>query len=128
MFYQLDACFRGLNTDFTLSDCLFGAVKLTKNADADKYGYSGYGTWFDARSFYSLPYGECGKHFVIFGVDNSSVAHTHNRKRHFLVTIQQMYLITLQKKQRLNILLILLTQKRKSISVFNAMRKQCFVC
>ena len=24
----------------TLSDCLFGAVKLTKNADPDKYKYS----------------------------------------------------------------------------------------
>ena len=27
----------------TLKNCLFGAVTLTKNADIDKYGYSGYG-------------------------------------------------------------------------------------
>ena len=30
------------NNDPTLKNCLFGAVTLTKNADIDKYGYSGY--------------------------------------------------------------------------------------
>ena len=39
-----------LNTDFTLKDCLFGAAKLTKNADPGKYRYSGYGIGFDLRS------------------------------------------------------------------------------
>ena len=29
-------------TDFRLSSCLFGPVKLTMNADLDKYKYSGY--------------------------------------------------------------------------------------
>ena len=38
------------NDDPTLKNCLFGAVNLTKNADIDKYGYSGYGTRFDRRS------------------------------------------------------------------------------
>ena len=28
--------------DFTLGDWLLETVKLSKNADADKYGYSGY--------------------------------------------------------------------------------------
>ena len=31
-----------LNTYFRLNNCLFGSVKLTKNADPDKYKYSGY--------------------------------------------------------------------------------------
>ena len=31
------------NNDPTLKNCLFGAVTLTKNADIDEYGYSGYG-------------------------------------------------------------------------------------
>ena len=31
------------NSDPTLKNCLFVAVTLTKNADIDKYGYSGYG-------------------------------------------------------------------------------------
>ena len=31
------------NNDLTLENCLFGSVTLTKNADINKYGYSGYG-------------------------------------------------------------------------------------
>ena len=38
------------NNDHTLKKCLFGPVSLTKNADIDKYGYSGYGIGFDRRS------------------------------------------------------------------------------
>ena len=37
--YELDTWSRDLNTDFTLTDCLFGTVKLTKNANSDKYSY-----------------------------------------------------------------------------------------
>ena len=37
--FNLDRWSRDLNTDFTLKDCLFGAVKLTKNADPDKYKF-----------------------------------------------------------------------------------------
>ena len=33
--------------DFTLGNSLFGAVKLTKNSDFDKYKYSEYGIgWY----------------------------------------------------------------------------------
>ena len=35
--------------DPTLKSRLFGADALTKNADIDKYGYSGYGIGFDKR-------------------------------------------------------------------------------
>ena len=38
----------------TLENCLFGAVKLTKNADIDKYGYSGYGIGFDRHGRFSF--------------------------------------------------------------------------
>ena len=40
----------------TLTNALFGSVKLTKNADkyADKYKYSGYGTGFDGKGFFQL--------------------------------------------------------------------------
>ena len=31
----------------TLENCLFGSVKLTKNADIDKYRYYGYGIGVD---------------------------------------------------------------------------------
>ena len=38
----------------TIGNCLFGAVKLTKMADVDKYGYSGYAIGFDRQVFISL--------------------------------------------------------------------------
>ena len=47
--YELSAS-SSHNNDPTLKNCLFGAVTLTKNADIDKYGYSGYGIGFDRRS------------------------------------------------------------------------------
>ena len=34
-------------SDPTMKNCLFGAVTLTKNADIEKYKYSGYGIGFD---------------------------------------------------------------------------------
>ena len=41
--------------DPTLKSCLFGAVILTKNADIDKYQYSGYRIGFDRKSSFSFP-------------------------------------------------------------------------
>ena len=38
--YTISPWLRNLNTDFTLNNCLFGSVKLNKNADPDKYKYS----------------------------------------------------------------------------------------
>ena len=43
------------NNDPTLKNCLFVAVTLTKNADIDEYGDSGYGIGFDRRSSVSFP-------------------------------------------------------------------------
>ena len=45
---------------------LFGAVTLTKNADIDKYGYSGYGIGFDRGSTFSFPGGGFGQNVLIF--------------------------------------------------------------
>ena len=59
-----------------------GAVNLTKDADIDKYGYSGYGTGFDRRSNFSFPGGGFGQNVLIFGVDISFSAHIDNKKRH----------------------------------------------
>ena len=73
------------NNDPTLKNCLFGAVTLTKNADIDKYGYSGYGTGFDRRSSFSFPSGGFGQNVIIFGVDMSSSAHIDNKKNDILI-------------------------------------------
>ena len=70
------------NSDPTLKNCLFGAVTLTKNADIDKYGYSGYGIGFGRRSSFSFPGGGFGQNVLISGADMSSSAHIDNKKRH----------------------------------------------
>ena len=36
-------------SNIALENYLFGAIKLTKNADVDNYKYSGYGIGFDSR-------------------------------------------------------------------------------
>ena len=74
--YQLGAS-SSHNNDPTLKK-LFGAVTLTKNADIDKYGYSGYGIGFDRRSSFSFPGSRFGQNVIIFGVDMSFSAHIDN--------------------------------------------------
>ena len=54
MFYKLNPQLRNLNTDFTLNNFLSGSVKLSKNADLDKYKYSGYDIGLGSRSEFFL--------------------------------------------------------------------------
>ena len=78
--YELGAFSSHVN-DPTLKSCLFGAVTLTKNADIDNYGYSGYGIGFDRRGSFSIPSGGFDQNILIFGVDMSSSAHIDNKKK-----------------------------------------------
>ena len=55
----------------TLENCLFGAVSLTKKADIDRYGYSGYGIGFDRHGSFSFPGFGLGRNVIVFGVDMS---------------------------------------------------------
>ena len=73
------------DNDPTLKNCLFGAVTLSKNADIDKYGYSGYGIKFDRRSRFSFSGGGFGQNVLIFRADMSSSAHINNKKKDILV-------------------------------------------
>ena len=50
--YEFYSWSRDLNDDFRLSDCLFGALTLTKNVDFDKY--SGYSIRFDSCSLFLI--------------------------------------------------------------------------
>ena len=70
-----------LTTDPTLQNSLFGAVRLTKNADIDKYHYSGQGIEFDRRSSFSFQDGGFGQNVIIFGADMSLSAHVDNKKK-----------------------------------------------
>ena len=82
--YELGAS-SSSDSDPTLRNCLFGAVTLTKDADIEKYGYSGFGIRFDRRSSYSFPGGGFGQNVLIFGADMSSSIHIDNKKKDILV-------------------------------------------
>ena len=82
--YELGASSFPIN-DPALKSCLFGAVTLTKNADIDKYGYSGYGIGFDRRSKFSFPGVGLGQNVLMFGVDMSFSADIDNKKKNILV-------------------------------------------
>ena len=56
------------SSDPTIKNCLFGAVTLTKNADIEKYKYSGYGIGFDRRSSFSFPSGGFGQFLELIRV------------------------------------------------------------
>ena len=71
--------------DPTFKNCLFGAVTLTKNADIDKYGYSGYGIGFDRKGSFSFPGGRYGQNVVIFGADMNSSPHIDNKGKDILI-------------------------------------------
>ena len=58
-----------INIGITLHNCLFGAVKLTKNADIDKYKYSGCGIGFDSRESFTHPSGGYGRNVIILGTN-----------------------------------------------------------
>ena len=55
-----------------------------KDADIDKYKYSGYGIGFDRHGFFSHPSGETGRNVIILGVDMSSSTKIDNRKKDIL--------------------------------------------
>ena len=83
--YTLNSWLTNLNTDFTLNNCLFGSVKLTRNADLDKYKYDGYVIGVDSPSAFSFTYVRKGKHAIIFGADKKSSVHIDNKNKYILI-------------------------------------------
>ena len=84
IFYELGASSSHFD-DPTLKNSLLGAVTLTKNADIDKYGYSGYGIGFDRRGSFSFPGGRFGQNIIIFGADMNSSIHVDNKGKDILI-------------------------------------------
>ena len=82
--YELGAS-SSSSSDPTLKNCLFVVVTLTRNADIEKYGYSGFGIGLDRRSSFTFPGGGFGQNVLIFGVDMSFYAHIDNKKKVILV-------------------------------------------
>ena len=83
--YTLKSQLRNLNTDFTSVNCLFRSVKVAKNAELDKYRFSGCTIEFDCRSEFLLPDGSMEKNFIIFGPDMSSSVHVNNNEKDILI-------------------------------------------
>ena len=52
---------------------------MTKNANIDKYRYSGYGIGFDRRGSFSFPGCGFGQYIIIFGADMNSSIHNDNK-------------------------------------------------
>ena len=69
------------NFDPTVRNCLFGAVKLIKISDIDKYEYAGYGIGFVT----SHPSGGTGVNLLVFGADMSSSVHANNKTKVILI-------------------------------------------
>ena len=83
--YTLVPQLRNLNTVFTLGNCSFGSVKLTKNADLDRYKYTDYSIGFDSPSEFLFTDRSYGKKVAIFGADMSSSVHVGNKGKGILI-------------------------------------------
>ena len=79
--YTLGRQLRNLNTVYTSGKCLFGSVKLTKNADLDKYKHTCYG--FDSRLLFTDE--SYRKNVIIFGADMSLSVHVDNKRKDILL-------------------------------------------
>ena len=74
--YKLDTIKPSRNTDFTIENALFGAVKITEDlSDSDHNKYSGYGICFDEGSNFSFGNITNGKNVIIL-VPTCLLVHT----------------------------------------------------
>ena len=90
--YKLDPISSTRNTDYTIQNALFGAMKITKNADYSKKNYTGYGLCFEEGGEFghTVKQGNFNRstnarNVIIFGVDMSSSAHATNRANNIYV-------------------------------------------
>ena len=73
------------SSNIVLENCLFGKIKITKNADTDKYKYQVHSIGFDLSGIFSHPNGGDGKNVIVFGVDMTNSKHANNKTKDVLV-------------------------------------------
>ena len=73
------------NTDYTIQNALFGAIKITKNADISKNNYEGYGICFDEGGTFTSGNITNGRNVLIFGADMSFSSHSTNKANNIYV-------------------------------------------
>ena len=90
--YKLDPISSTRNTDYTIQNALFDAMKITKNTDSSKNKYTRYGSCFDegGELEHTVRQGNFdrtanAKNVIIFGVDMSSSIHATNRANNIYV-------------------------------------------
>ena len=90
--YKLTPISSTRNTDYTIQNALFGAMKITKNTDSSKNNYKGYGLCFDecGEFGHTVKQGNFNhvtnaKNVIIFGVDMSCSVHATNRANNIYV-------------------------------------------
>ena len=90
--YKLDPISSTRNTDYTIQNAIFGAMKISKNTDSSKNNYIGYGLCFDEGGEFghTVKLGNFNgttnaKNVIIFGVDMSSSVHATNRANNIYV-------------------------------------------
>ena len=90
--YKLDPISSTRNTDYTIQNALFGAMKITKNTDSSKNNYTGYGLCFDEGGEFGHTVREGNfirvtnaKNVIIFGIDTTSSIHATNRANNIYV-------------------------------------------
>ena len=84
--YRLDKTSNTRNTDYTIQNALFGAVKITKDAnDSSKNKYEGYGMCFDEGSTFTKGVITNGKNVIIFGADMLFNIHVTNKANNIYV-------------------------------------------
>ena len=64
---------------------MFGAVKITKNANTSHYKYGEYGICFDGESSFSFGNRIDAKNVIIFGVNTSNSGHSTNKTQNIYV-------------------------------------------
>ena len=86
---------------------MFGAVKLTKNNDPDKYSYSRYSIGFNSHSLFSIPNFDWSKNVIIFEVANSSSVHIDDKRKIYnkrlddtIVTAEPKYSLNFTRSRR----------------------------
>ena len=100
------------SSNIVLKNCLFGKIKMTKNADTDKYKYKGHGIGFDLSGIFNHPGGGDGKNFIIFWVDMANSKYANNKTIDVLILghglIQKIEIQRFIQKKRIHLILLLL--------------------
>ena len=77
--YELNNWPRNPTNNLTLKNCLFGTVKLVRNAIKSKFTYNDQEIAFDGERSWSF-HDDFARNVVIFGVASTSSSHTDNQK------------------------------------------------